>query len=252
MTDPHLARCVRQHYEARAFSPALVERLCVEIGRRGGERGVEIAKGWWVSPGRLREVFEPIAQSTQPAVLHPAPSAILALSFGYRFDSPFARFPEDRKPGPNNASLAAMTERCHELFPEAWIAVQHEVGLALDASGTLEPELVSPARDWNTAQVPSFFIDHLPRITFASNRRVIVVSHLHHSGRCALLLERAGLESFPPPKEVMAYADYDAAEAQPRFRSPWEYLVNDFLAICKIATETRTFADSNAPETPLP
>ena len=245
MTDRDLTKRVRLHYAARAFSPALVERLCAEIDRRSGDAGVEIAKGWWVSAERLLELFEPIEQGTRPAVLHPAPAAILTLSFGYRLDSPFARFPEDRKPGPNNASLAAMTERCQRLFPDAWVAVQHEVGLALGERSNLEPDLVTPARDWNTAQVLSFFLEHLPGYAFTSTPSIIVVSHLHHYGRAALFLGRAGLETFPPPKEVMAYADYDAGEAQPRFRSPWEYLVNDFLAICKTATETRTFSEAN-------
>lgn len=126
------------------------------------------------------------------------------------------------------------------------------VGLALGERGTLEPDLIRPTQDWNTAQVLSFFVDHLLDDAFVSSENVIVVSHLHHFERCALLLERADLEAFPPPKEVMAYADYDAAGAQPRFRSPWEYLVNDFLAICKTTTETRTFAEANRPSGHLP
>ncbi|MBJ21922.1 MAG: hypothetical protein GY910_04770 [bacterium] len=118
-TDPHLSQRVRRHSEARVFSPALVDRLCAEIDRRSGDAGIEIAKGWWVSVGRLLEAFEPLDQSTRHAILHPAPAAILAFSFGYRLESPFARFPEQRKPGPNNFSLAAMTERCKRLFPDA-------------------------------------------------------------------------------------------------------------------------------------
>jgi hypothetical protein len=235
MTDPDLTRRLRLHYEARAFSPALVDRLCLEIDRRSGESGVEIAKGWWVPVERLVDAFEPIEQSTRPAVLYPTPAAILCLSFGYRLDQPFARTPGDRRPGPNNTSLAQMTERCHRLFPDACVAVQYEVGLALAERGSLEPMITTPARDWNTREVLDYFVDHLPSEVFAGSRSVLVVSHLHHYGRIALLLESDGLEAFPPPKEVTAYADYDVAEAQPRFRSPWEYLVNDFLAICKIA-----------------
>ena len=51
-------------------------------------------------------------------------------------------------------------------------------------------------------------------------------------------------EAFPAPKEVPAYADYGPAEAQPRFRSPWEYLVNDFLALCKASSAPRSPAPS--------
>lgn len=243
MTNPDLKKRVRLHYEARSFSPALVHRLCDEIDRRSGDAGVEIATGWWVSATRLLEAFEPIEQSTRPAVLHPAPAAILTLSFGYRLDSPFARHPADREAGPNNATLATMTERCHRFFPDAWLAVQHEVGLGLAQRGTLEADLVTPARDWNTSEVLTYFLDHLPGCAFGNQRNVIVVSHLHHYGRIALQLSRFGIEAFPPPKEVAAYADYDAAEAQPRFRSPWEYLVNDFLAICKLAAQSSTPAE---------
>jgi hypothetical protein len=255
MTDPDLIRRLRSHYEARAFSPALVDRLCLEIDRRSGESGVEIAKGWWVAVERLIEVFEPIEQSTRPAVLYPTPAAILCLSFGYRLDSPFARTPEARRPGPNNTSLAQMTERCHRLFPDACVAVQHEVGLALAERGSLEPLLTTPARDWNTREVLDYFVAHLPSEAFFSTRSVMVVSHLHHYGRIALLLEHDGLEAFPPPKEVMAYADYDVAEAQPRFRSPWEYLVNDFLAICKLAARAPSSSrprTNHAPFSPAP
>jgi hypothetical protein len=244
MADPSLTKRVRTHYEARAFSPALIERLCAEIDRRTGDSGVEIASGWWVSAERLLEAFEPIEQSTRPAVLHPPPSAILTLSFGYRLNSLFARHPEDRQPGPNNTALAAMTERCHRLFPDAFVAAQYEVGLALGDRSAIDPQLLTPAQDWNTPQVLAFFVERLPARTLTENRNVIVVSHLHHYGRAALLLRQSGLETFPPPKEVVAYADYDAHEAQPRFRSPWEYLVNDFLAICKSASEGRTFADT--------
>lgn len=238
-----LAKLIREHYEARAFSPRLIDALCEEIDRRTGPQGVEIARGWFVPMDALADVFQPIEQSPRPAVLHPAPAAILALSFGYRLDSPFARRPEERVPGPNQAALASMTERCHALFPDAWIGVQHEIGLALDASGSaLAPELVTPARDWDTQQVLRYFVEHLPRYAFAGNRCVIVVAHLHHYGRCEVLLARAGLEAFPAPKEVPAYADYDPGEAQPRFRSPWEYLVNDFLALCKVAAAERAGA----------
>jgi hypothetical protein len=245
MTDPDLTRRLRLHYEARAFSPALIDRLCREIDRRSGEAGVEIAKGWWVPVERLVEALEPIEQTTRPAVLFPAPAAILGLSFGYRLDSPFARTPEARRPGPNNTSLAQMTDRCHRLFPDACVAVQHEIGLALADRGCVAPAIVTPARDWNTREVLDYFVSQLPSTLFASNRSVLVVSHLHHYGRIALLLESDGLEACPPPKEVTAYADYDVAEAQPRFRSPWEYLVNDFLAICKLAARAPSSSRSH-------
>ena len=251
MTDPDLTRRLRLHYEARAFSPALVDRLCLEIDRRSGEPGVEIAKGWWVSVERLIEALEPIEQTTRPAVLYPTPAAILCLAFGYRLDSPFARTPDARRPGPNNTSLAHMTERCHRLFPDACVAVQHEVGLALSERGSLAPTITTPARDWNTREVLDYLVGHLPSALFAVNRSVVVVSHLHHYGRIALLLEGDGLEAFPPPKEVTAYADYDASEAQPRFRSPWEYLVNDFLAICKIAARAPSSSRPRIAGTPF-
>ena len=60
MADTSLSKRVRTHYEARAFSPALIERLCAEIERRTGDSGVEIASGWRVSVERLLETFEPI------------------------------------------------------------------------------------------------------------------------------------------------------------------------------------------------
>lgn len=241
MKHPALAKKVRSHYEGRAFSPRLVDALCEEIERRTSHEGVEIAKGWKIPVEQVISVFEPIEQTPRPAILHPGPAAILGLSFGYRLDSPFARRPEDRHPGPNNAALADALVRCHRLFPEAWIGVQHEIGLALsERDDAPSPALVTPPRDWNTGQVIRYFVDHLPRYAFAGNRCVIVVSHLHHYGRCEILLAREGLEAFPTPKEVAAYADYDPGEAQPRFRSPWEYLVNDFLALCKASSAPRT------------
>ncbi|MEM9175282.1 MAG: hypothetical protein AAGC67_08600 [Myxococcota bacterium] len=237
MKHPALIKRVRSHYEGRAFSPRLVDALCEEIERRTGREGVEIARGWTLPIEQVTHVFEPIDQAPRPAILHPAPAAILALSFGYRLDSPFARRPEDRQPGPNNVALAATLARCHRLFPEAWIGAQHEIGLALaEREEAPEPALVTPPRDWNTSQVLRHFVEHLPRYAFAGNRCVIVVSHLHHYGRCEVLLAREGLDAFPAPKEVAAYADYDPGEAQPRFRSPWEYLVNDFLALCKASS----------------
>jgi hypothetical protein len=228
---------VREHYESRCFSPRLVDSLCGEIERRSHPDGLEIAQGWRVPMQTLCETFRPVEQSHRPAMLHPAPAAILAFSFGHRLDAPFARRPTERRPGPNNEAIAAMTRRCHAIFPEAWIAVQHEVGLALsEADGDpLVPPLVGPARDWSTQQVVDHFVDHLPAYAFAPGRCLIVVSHLHHYGRIELLLARAGLDAYPAPKEVAAYADYDPQEAEPRFRSPWEHLVNDFLAICKTA-----------------
>lgn len=253
MKHPVLTKRVRSHYEGRAFSPRLVDALCAEIDRRTHDDGIEIARGWMMPVEQVVEVFEPIEQTPRPAILHPAPAALLALSFGYRLDSPFARRPGDRHPGPNNAALAESLTRCHSLFPEAWIGVQHEVGLALSAlEGAPLPSLVTPPRDWNTSQVLDYFVDHLPRYAFAGNRCVIVVCHLHHYGRCEILLARSGLEAFPAPKEVAAYADYDPGEAQPRFRSPWEYLVNDFLALCKASSTPRTPALAPASRFGLP
>ncbi len=242
MMNRQLIERVREHYESRSFSPRLVESLCLEIERRTHPDGLEIAHGWHVPIEPLCETFAPVEQARRPAILHPAPAAILAFSFGCRLDSPFARRPDERRPGPNNEALAGMTRQCREIFPEAWIAAQHEIGLALtsDALAPITPELVTPPRDWNTRQVVDHFVDHLPRYAFAGNRCVIVVCHLHHYGRIELLLARHGLEAFPVPKEVAAYADYDPGEAQPRFRSPWEYLVNDFLSVCKSAPAPAT------------
>lgn len=241
MKHPALTKRIRSHYEGRAFSPRLVDALCDEIERRTSEDGIEIAKGWKIPVERIVEIFEPVEQTPRPAILHPAPAALLAFSFGYRLDSPFARRPEDRRPGPNNTALADNLIRCHALFPDAWIGAQYEVGLALsEREDAPAPALLTPPRDWNTSQVMQHFVDHLPRYAFAGNRCVIVVSHLHHYGRCEALLAREGLQAFPAPKEVAAYADYDPGEAQPRFRSPWEYLVNDFLALSKAASAPRT------------
>ncbi len=242
---------VREHYESRAFSPRLVDSLCAEIQRRSHPDGLEIAQGWRVPTQTLCETFQPVEQTRRPAMLHPAPAAILAFSFGHRLDAPFARRPGERRPGPNNEALATMTRRCHAIFPEAWIAVQHEVGLALSGgeAAPLVPSLVGPARDWSTQQVVEHFVDHLPAYAFGPGRCLIVVSHLHHYGRIELLLARAGLEAYPAPKEVAAYADYDPQEAQPRFRSPWEYLVNDFLAICKTSRARGAQRPSLVPST---
>ena len=232
MNEPNYMKRIRNHYLGRAFSRELVSMLCDEIDRRAGSRGVEIAQGRWVSPEALDEAFVPVETKSRPTALQPRPAAIIAMSFGYRLDSPFARFPEDRRPGPNNEILSEIAERCSRIFPEAQLAVQHEVGIALAESGGPKPEITSPAQDWNTNQVLAYFLDHLPPNLFASNRNVIVVSHLHHYGRCALRLRHAGLEAAVPPQEIASYANYDPSEAQPRFRSPWEYLLNDFLGLC--------------------
>lgn len=239
MIDTSLKKQVREHYEARSFSPRMVDLLCEEIERRTQHGAIEIARGWWLPLEMLVEVFEPIEQTPRPAILHPSPAAILAFSFGYRLDRPFARHPEDRRPGMNNRALAEMTDRCHALFPDAWIGLQYEVGVALVERDGPVPQLLTPPRDWSTSQVLDYLVERLPRYAFAGNRCVIVVAHLHHYGRIERLLARHGLEAFPAPKEVPAYADYDPAEAQPRFRSPWEYLVNDFLAMCKTAASTQ-------------
>ena len=169
MLNQRLIARVREHYESRSFSPRLVESLCLEIERRTHPDGLEIARGWHVPLEALCEVFAPVEQARRPAILHPAPAAILAFSFGCRLDSPFARLPDERRPGPNNEALAGMTRACHAIFPEAWIAaLQHEIGLALAAEDTarITPELVTPPRDWNTQQVVDHFVAHLPRYAF--------------------------------------------------------------------------------------
>ncbi len=235
---PELARRVRAHYAERGFSPVAINMLCAEIDARSSDDGLRIADERWESVGRLLDIFEAIEQAPLPATLHPDPAAIFALSFGYRLESPFARFPEDRQPGKNNTAIAAQLERCQRIFPEAWVAAQYEVGLALESDQTGEPssprpDLVSPPRDWTTTQVLSYFIENLPRQAFAISRSIIVVGHLHHFGRCAFHLSRAGLEPLIAPKEATSYAEYDELEAQPRFRSAWEYLLNDFLSLCR-------------------
>jgi hypothetical protein len=84
---------------------------------------------------------------------------------------------------------------------------------------------------------------HLPRRAFSGNRSIVVASHLHHFGRCAFLLAGAGFEPTIAPKEAAAYSEYDEHEAQPRFRSAWEYLLNDFLALCKASRTAPEFPD---------
>jgi len=88
--SPTLARKVRTHYESRGFSRVAIDMLCDEIESRCSDAGLQIATGRWEPIGRLLDVFEPIEQTPSPAILHPEPAAIFALSFGYRIDSPFA------------------------------------------------------------------------------------------------------------------------------------------------------------------
>jgi hypothetical protein len=239
---PALTRKVRTHYEIRGFSPIVIDMLCVEIDARSSDAGLRIADERWESIDRLLDVFEAIEHEPLPAILHPDPAAIFALSFGYRLDSPFARRPEDRQPGKNNTAIAAQLERCQRIFPDAWVAAQYEIDLALGRTAYSDqtpeasiapPDLISPPRDWTTTEVLSYFIDNVPRRIFAGGRSIIVVSHLHHFGRCAFMLSRAGFEPLIAPKETLSYQGYDEQEAQPRFRSAWEYLLNDFLSLCK-------------------
>jgi len=243
---------VRTHYELRGFSPVAIDMLCDEIHERSSDAGMRTASGRWESIDRLLDVFEPIEQSPQPAILHPEPVAIFGLSFGYRLDSPFARFPKDRRPGKNNEALAKQLERCHRIFPDARVAVQHEIGLALESPAPtgepnerahVEADLLSPARDWTTTEVLSYFIKNLPDKVFDKSRSILVVSHVHHFGRCAFILSRAGFDPLIAPKEAVAYSDYDEHEAQPRFRSSWEYLLNDFLSLCKTSPSAQNLAD---------
>jgi hypothetical protein len=242
-----LIRRVRTHYERRGFGAILIKMLCEEIDHRCSQAGIRVANGRWQSMERLIDVFEPIEQSPIPGIQHPEPVAILAMSFGYRLDSPFARFPKDRQPGPNNLAIARQLQHCHRIFPNTWIAVQHEIALALielreldrpDPFAELVPNVISPARDWTTTEVLCHFINHLRDTALGGSRNIIVASHLHHFGRCSLLLSRAGFESMPPPLEAKAYDEYDAREAQPRFRSAWDYLLNDFLALCRSSEMT--------------
>lgn len=242
-----LVHRVRAHYESRGFDTLLVTLLCEEIDRRCSVAGICVAKGRWESVYRLIDFFEPIEQDPIPAVEHPEPVAILAMSFGYRLDSPFARLPRDRQPGPNNLAVARQLEHCHRIFPNAWIAVQHEIALALAQTREVDdleplyelvPDVVSPARDWTTTEVLSHFLDRLRNTALAGNRNIIIASHRHHFGRCSFLLSRGGFESIVPPIEATAYDGYDEQEAQPRFRSAWDYLLNDFLALCRTPQST--------------
>jgi hypothetical protein len=242
-----LVHRVRAHYKSRGFDALLVTLLCEEIDRRFSVAGIGVAKGRWESVDRLIDVFEPIEQDPISAVEHPEPVAILAMSFGYRLDSPFARLPRDRQPGPNNLAVAKQLQYCHRIFPNAWIAVQHEIALALtqtresddlDPLDELVPDVTSPARDWTTTEVLSHFVERLRNTALAGNRNIITASHRHHFGRCSLHLSRNGFESIVPPIEATAYDGYDEQEAQPRFRSAWDYLLNDFLALCRTPQST--------------
>jgi hypothetical protein len=129
-----------------------------------------------------------------------------------------------------------------------WESIErlHDVSRALDQASELDeleglsPDLISPPCDWTTAEVLSHFVKHLRETALSGNRSIIVASHLHHSGRCSFLLSRAGFEALTPPAEVEVYADYEEEEeAQPRFRSGWDYLLNDFLALCRILGSAR-------------
>jgi hypothetical protein len=154
--------------------------------------------------------------------------AILAFSFGYRTRTRGAGGAESRLPGPNNRALAEIAVQVKETLRLPLFA-QFEIADAIDDYTDGVADYTTPREDMGTTQAIKYFLDHQKMKRGKMFKKVAVVAHQHHIGRCLILLrEDFEIQAYPYGKR---YSGYDPRECQARVTSPRECIVSDFVSM---------------------
>ena len=132
---------------------------------------------------------------------------ILASSFGYRMRTRGSGGVESRLPGPNNRALAEIAVEVKKTLKLRLFA-QFEIADAIDDYTNDVADYATPREDMSTTQAIKYFLDHQKVKQGRVLKKVAVVAHHHHIGRCLILLrEDFDIQAYPFGEH---YSGYDS------------------------------------------
>lgn len=232
MTDAEIIDLICEHYAYRGFpGPSIAYlRSLLSTHLAAGSFSVvgSLTLRSPVTFSSLERCFPIPPQLPRTDENYAETEAIFAFAFGYRLKSRVAPDEEARLPGENNRALARISRRLKLLLSVPLFA-QFEISDALDDMTEVHADYSTPAEDIGTKKVINHFLEDIDRKEQAKPKKVIVVAHQHHVARCVLIL-RSDFRIIGIPS-VEEYNQYDPREAQPRVRSPEEFIVSDFVSM---------------------
>jgi hypothetical protein len=232
MTDPEIIEMICRHYADRGFPGPSIQYLrsllSVDLAAGSFSAVGSLAFKSPVKFSSLERCFPVPSQPPRTNESYAEPDAIFSFAFGYRLKSRAAPGTEARLPGQNNRALAAISRTLKLLFGVPLYA-QFEISDALDDMTEVRADYSTPAEDIGTKRVIEHFLAEINRKNQPKPNKVIVVAHQHHVARCILIL-RSDFRITAIPS-VDEYSQYDPQEAQPRVRSPEEFIASDFVSM---------------------
>lgn len=235
---------VRTHYRFRQFSRTAIDALCASIaGSHEGEMLNMVGTNPLLRPRIADLVGKFCARDQTPTTDKELSSrkheisAVFGFAFGYRLANRSRPDAEVRLPGEKNRCLADVIVRLTDLRLEVPLCVQSEIGDAIESEHNIRPDYVAPAEEMGTKAALEHFTSHMRWDRLAKNRNILLVAHVHHIGRCLLLLKRAGLRGYVPRGLPNTY---DRLEQQPRVKSDAVYIHSDFVSMISLFTKVAT------------
>jgi len=232
MTKTEIIEMICRHYSYRGLSGPSIEYLKSLLSVLSADRPFsDIGSLTLRSPvtfSSLELCFPIPAQSPGINENYADVEAIFSFAFGYRLKSRATPGIEARLPGKNNRALATISQELKNRWNVPLYA-QFEISDALDDLTEIHADYSTPAEDIGTKKVIEYFLAENEKKKQAKPKKVIVVAHQHHMARCVLILRSDfGIIGIPSAEE---YNQYDPLEAQPRVKSPEEFIVNDFVSM---------------------
>lgn len=233
MTSAELIDTICRHYIFRGFPGPSVEylRSLLYIAAEAGTVSVigSLSLRNPIAFSYLDCTFPIPPQPPRTIENYKGAEAIFAFAFGYRQKSRIpAQDVEARLPGNNNRALAMISTRL-KLSLAIPLYSQFEVSDAIDDTTEARADYSTPAEDIGTPKVINHFLNAIGKKGQTKPKKVIVVAHKHHVARCVLIL-RSDFDIVGIPS-VEEYDQYDPREAQPRVKSPEEFIVSDFVSM---------------------
>lgn len=226
------------HYRSRGFPRSAVSHLKREL-RRNYKNGKVVFTGVYELRKTVSDLvghFHPCDCSVPSRKLIADADAIFAFSFGYRLKRHSDGGVAARLPGPNNRALAENAVQLHRDLRLPLYA-QFEIADAIEDYTESAPGYRTPAEDMGTAAAIKYFVNDRMVRNLEAFKKVVVVAHKHHVGRCLILLkDDFRINAYPYGK---AYDGYDAHECQGRAKCPNETIVSDFVSMAARAKEKR-------------
>ncbi len=220
------------HYRDRGFPESALSHLQSTI-RRKFDRASDslVFRGDLILERKIEVLldhFHPCDCSAVPKGKIADADAILAFSFGYRNRTHGSGGVESRLPGLNNRALAEIAVQVKGSL-KLPLFTQFEIADAIDDYTDGVADYTTPREDMGKIQAIKYFLDHQKVKRDRMFKKVAVVAHQHHIGRCLILLrEDFAIQAYPYGKR---YSAYDPRECQARVTSARECIISDFVSM---------------------